>query len=66
MSAKANHRYVQPCIPKFDGDYDHWSLVMDNHLRSKEFWGVVESCYIMPEKEEGIFSWREEGPIRGN
>jgi hypothetical protein len=24
-------------IPKFDGDYDHWSLIMENLLRSKEY-----------------------------
>lgn len=31
-----------PCVPKFDGDYDHWSLLMENLLRSKEYWSVIE------------------------
>lgn len=35
--------YSVPAVPKFDGDYDHWSLVMENLLRSKEYWSVVES-----------------------
>ena len=29
-------------IPKFDGDYDHWSMLMENLLRSKEYWSLVE------------------------
>lgn len=35
--------FVQPAIPRFDGHYDHWSMLMENFLRSKEFWGVIES-----------------------
>ncbi|XP_074328427.1 uncharacterized protein LOC141666336 [Apium graveolens] len=31
-----------PAVPKFDGDYDHWSLVMENLLRSKENWGIID------------------------
>ncbi|KAI3501210.1 hypothetical protein L1887_29073 [Cichorium endivia] len=34
-----------PSVPKFDGDYDHWSMVMENLLRSKEYWRVVEEGY---------------------
>ncbi|CAM8927121.1 unnamed protein product [Rhodiola kirilowii] len=34
--------YVTPCVPKFDGDYDHWSLIMENLLRSKEYWSVIQ------------------------
>ncbi|CAL1409608.1 unnamed protein product [Linum trigynum] len=33
--------FAQVCIPKFDGDYDHWSMLMENLLRSKEYWRVV-------------------------
>ncbi|GMI94273.1 hypothetical protein like AT1G10095 [Hibiscus trionum] len=36
-------RFVQPAIPHFDGHYDHWSMLMENFLRSKEYWPVVES-----------------------
>ncbi|KAJ9559520.1 hypothetical protein OSB04_004680 [Centaurea solstitialis] len=35
-------KFVQPSIPKFDGHYDHWSLLMENFLRSKEMWNLVE------------------------
>jgi hypothetical protein len=35
--------YMQPSIPKFDGHYDHWSMLMENLLRSKEYWNIVES-----------------------
>ena len=35
--------FVQPTIPRFDGHYDHWSMLMENFLRSKEYWHVVET-----------------------
>ena len=35
-------KYVQPAIPKFDGHYDHWAKLMENFLRSKEYWHLVE------------------------
>lgn len=41
--------FSQVCIPKFDGDYDHWSLIMENLLRSKEYWSVVQGGYTEPE-----------------
>ena len=34
--------FVQPTIPCFVGHYDHWSILMENFLRSKEYWHVVE------------------------
>lgn len=52
--AEANSNFAQPAIPKFDGDYDHWSMVMENLLRSKEYWTVVESGYNEPEKPETL------------
>lgn len=39
-------------IPKFDGDYDHWSMIMENLLRSKEYWSVVEDGYTEPGAKE--------------
>ena len=33
--------FVQPTVPKFDGYYDHWAMLMENFLRSKEHWGLV-------------------------
>ncbi|CAL2255783.1 unnamed protein product [Prunus armeniaca] len=35
--------FVQPAIPRFDDHYDHWSMLMENFLRSKENWGLVEN-----------------------
>ena len=34
--------FVQPSIPRFDGHYDHWCMLMENFLRSKEYWGLIE------------------------
>ena len=34
--------FSTPAVPKFDGDYDHWSLIMENLLRSKEYWSVID------------------------
>ncbi|KAL2324779.1 hypothetical protein Fmac_023837 [Flemingia macrophylla] len=35
--------FVQPVVPKFDGHYSHWEMIMENFLRSKEYWVVVEN-----------------------
>ncbi|GAA0140159.1 hypothetical protein LIER_42608 [Lithospermum erythrorhizon] len=29
-------------VPKFDGHYDYWSELMENFLRAKGLWGVIE------------------------
>lgn len=34
--------FTTPAVPKFDGDYDHWSLIMENLLRSKEYWAIID------------------------
>ena len=34
-------KFVQAAIPRFDGYYDHWSMMMENFLRS-DLWTVVE------------------------
>ncbi|XVF84278.1 hypothetical protein PTKIN_Ptkin17bG0024000 [Pterospermum kingtungense] len=39
----ASDSFFQPAIPRFDGHYDHWSMLMENFLRSKEYWQVVDS-----------------------
>lgn len=44
--------FVQPAIPKFDGHYDHWSMLMENFLRSKEYWSLVENG--VPAAAEGV------------
>ena len=40
--------FVQLVIPRFDGHYDHWSMLMENFLRSKEYWHIVESGVAEP------------------
>lgn len=35
-------------IPKFDGDFEHWSMLMENLLRSKEWWDLIEKGYVEP------------------
>ena len=42
MAAESSN-FVQPAIPKFDGHYDHWSMLMENFLHSKEYWSLVEN-----------------------
>ena len=44
--------FVQPAVPKFDRHYDHWEILMENFLRSKEYWGLVENG--IPTSAEGL------------
>ncbi|RDY01227.1 hypothetical protein CR513_15480, partial [Mucuna pruriens] len=30
-----------PTIPKFDGHYDHWCMLMENFMKSKEYWSII-------------------------
>lgn len=32
-----------PAIPRFDGHYDHWARLMENFIRSKEYWDLIEN-----------------------
>ncbi|XP_060201928.1 uncharacterized protein LOC132630362 [Lycium barbarum] len=41
MATKNN--FVQAAIPRFDGHYDHWSMLMENFMWSKEYWQVIEN-----------------------
>ncbi|RDY09043.1 hypothetical protein CR513_06660, partial [Mucuna pruriens] len=34
--------FIQPTIPRFDGHYDHWAMLMENLLQSNEYWSLVE------------------------
>ena len=34
---------MQPAIPKFDGYYNHWVMLMENFLHSEEYWDLVEN-----------------------
>ncbi|XP_004493032.1 uncharacterized protein [Cicer arietinum] len=51
MGSKAN--FATTFILKFDDDYDHWSMVMENHPQSKEYWVAVESGYTEPKNMDG-------------
>ncbi|KAH9794818.1 Integrase catalytic domain-containing protein [Citrus sinensis] len=53
MAAEASN-FAQPSIPKFDGDYDHWSMLMENLLRSKEYWSIIETGYTEPAEAETL------------
>lgn len=46
MSEKKD--FLQPAIPRFDGHYDHWSMLMENLLRSKSLWSLVENGFEEP------------------
>lgn len=39
---------VVTTIPKFDGDFEHWSMLMENLIRSKEWWDLIEEGYVEP------------------
>ncbi|KAH0713656.1 hypothetical protein KY289_009615, partial [Solanum tuberosum] len=51
FESMASENFVQAAIPRFDGHYDHWSILMENFLRSKEYWQVVVDG--IPEPAEG-------------
>ncbi|CAJ2648156.1 unnamed protein product [Trifolium pratense] len=38
--------FLQPSIPRFDGYYEHWSMLMENLLRSKEYWSLIETGVV--------------------
>ncbi|RDX68373.1 putative mitochondrial protein, partial [Mucuna pruriens] len=44
--------FVEPSISKFNGYYDHWTVLMENFLHSKEYWDLVENG--IREVTEGI------------
>jgi len=37
-------------IPHFDGHYDHWSELMENLLRAKGLWSLVENGFTKPKE----------------
>ncbi|KAK6924297.1 hypothetical protein RJ641_010497 [Dillenia turbinata] len=34
----ASENFIKPSILHFDGHYGHWSMLMENFLKSKEYW----------------------------
>lgn len=39
---------VVTTIPKFDGNFEHWSMLMENLIQSKEWWDLIEEDYVEP------------------
>nr|DAD24066.1 TPA_asm: hypothetical protein HUJ06_025529 [Nelumbo nucifera] len=56
MSSASEGPFVQPAIPCFDGHYDHRSMLMENFLRSKEYWSLVETGYEELKAGEAVTS----------
>ena len=57
----ATNNFVQPVIPRFDGHYDHWSMLMENFLRSKEYWQVVSDGILVLEASMAMTdAWKTE------
>ena len=52
MASESN--LVQVAIPRFDGHYDHWSMLMENFLRSKEYWQIIEDGIGAPTEVEAL------------
>ncbi|KAM0022874.1 putative RNA-directed DNA polymerase [Helianthus debilis subsp. tardiflorus] len=52
--AEEHAGFQPPSVPKFDGDYDHWSMVMKTLLRSKEYWVVIEPGFSEPREGEQV------------
>lgn len=46
--------FVQLAIPRFDGHYDHWNMLMENFLRSKEYWSLVETGISVEADERNL------------
>ncbi|XP_050890058.1 uncharacterized protein LOC127095406 [Lathyrus oleraceus] len=42
MATTTDGNFVQPAIPKFSEHYDHWVMLMENFLRSKEYWNLID------------------------
>ena len=51
------NNFVQSTIPKLDAHYDHWCMLMENFLRSKEYWNFIEQG--IPIAEQGQNSLKD-------
>ena len=45
---------MQAAIPRFDGHYDHCSMLKENFLRSKEYWQIIEDGISAPTEVEAL------------
>ncbi|MCI97829.1 homeobox-leucine zipper protein HDG8-like, partial [Trifolium medium] len=37
------NKYLHTLVPKFDGYYEHWAMLMENLIRPKELWSLIEN-----------------------
>ncbi|KAH1030777.1 hypothetical protein J1N35_042951 [Gossypium stocksii] len=49
---ETENTFVQPSIPKFYGHYDHWEMLMENFLRSKEHFIRQRIIYSQDNSQE--------------
>lgn len=40
--------YMQPSIPRLDGHYEYWSMLMENFLRSNKYCHLIETGIVEP------------------
>ncbi|XP_076935222.1 uncharacterized protein LOC143601799 [Bidens hawaiensis] len=58
--AEGGSNYQSTYVPKFNGDYDHWSMVMKNLIQSKECWNNVNVGYaVIREGEQATATQRK-------
>ena len=43
----ATENFAQSTVLGFDGYYDHWAMLMENFLHSKEYWSIVENGILL-------------------
>ncbi|XP_048235396.1 uncharacterized protein LOC112534844 [Ricinus communis] len=55
----AEFGFAKACIPQYNGDYDHWSLLMENLMQSKEYWIIVENGFKEPDAGEKLTAEQE-------
>ncbi|CAM8923440.1 unnamed protein product [Rhodiola kirilowii] len=41
-------KFVHPTIPKLDDHFDRWSMLMENFLRSKNMWNLLDEGIQTP------------------
>lgn len=59
-------KFLTPTIPKFVGFYDHWAMLMENFLISKEYWKLVENGIMVaaPDATPGQRKFTEESKLK--
>ncbi|KAJ1381735.1 Zinc finger, CCHC-type [Sesbania bispinosa] len=50
--ANTDSNFVQPAIPKLNERYEHWAMLMENFLRWKEYWNLIDLG--IPQHADGV------------